>query len=202
MEASGGLGFFINTWIKFFFILTPSFVLTIFLSITKDMPREKKLKIAKKTTLAVIVICLALYFFCQQIFMLFGITLDAFRIGAGAVLFLSGIKMVGANDGAGVDENAADIAVVPLAIPLTVGPGTIGTILVMAAESQNLAQHLMGLGALSLAALCVGALLMSASWIERILGSRNIDILSKITGLVVCAIAAQIIFTGVKNFMR
>lgn len=69
--------------------------------------------------------------------MVFGITIDAFRIGAGVLLFLSSISLV---QGSFIKqtEEKQDISVVPLALPVTVGPGTIGILLVMAAEKKPL----------------------------------------------------------------
>ena len=89
---------------------------------------------------------------------------------------------------------------VPLAIPITVGPGTIGALLVMGAGLTTLTERGVASLALLCAVLTVGGVLAAASRLERVLGQQGLVILTKLTGLFVSAIAAQIVFTGVRNF--
>lgn len=193
---------FVNLYLKLLLILTPFFVLSVFLSMTHGFGESKRRHIAVKVTLAVIVVSFGLFFFGRYLFDLFGITLDAFRIGAGAVLFLSALSLIrGAGDEAPV-EDALDIAVVPLAIPVTVGPATIGALLVMGAGMKSLPEQMVACAALLSAALSVGALLVLSSAVERVIGRRGLVILTKLTGLFLAALAAQICFTGIRNFLR
>jgi len=196
------MNYFINIWIKFFFLLTPFFTLSMFLSMTKDLNERDRRKISYKVTQAIIITCLFLYFFGNTIFQIFGITLDSFRIGAGCLLFLSAVGLVQGNDSIPDYHEEKDIAVVPLAIPITVGPATIGALLVMGAEAHDFWQKIVGFCALLSAIICVGVLLILSSYIERLIGRKGFVILGKITGLVLAALAAQITFTGIKNFLK
>jgi multiple antibiotic resistance protein len=200
MEHS--LNFFVNIWIKLFFLLTPFFTLSMFLSLTQDNTNSERFKISIRVTFSIIIISFFLFFFGNQIFEIFGITLDSFRIGAGSLLFLSAVDMVRVKD-IKTEHNieSGDIAVVPLAIPITVGPATIGTLLVMGAEMDSRYSKIIGVSALFLAILCVGIILLLSSPIQSILGRKGFTILSKITGLILSALAAQMIFTGVRNFL-
>jgi multiple antibiotic resistance protein len=193
--------YFLGVFIRLFFLLTPFFVLTVFLAMTRDEPKSTQHRVAIKTTLAVVILGLALYFFGNAIFSVLGITLDAFRIGAGALLFLSAVGLVRGRDPSGFAQQEGDFSVVPLAIPITLGPATIGALLVMGAASADPWRKALGAAALLAAALATGLVLYAGPWIERVLGRQGIDILSKITGLVLAALAAQITFTGVKNFL-
>jgi multiple antibiotic resistance protein len=83
-----------------------------------------------------------------------------------------------------------------------VGPATIGTLLVLGAELKGTVQTASGAAALVAACLTVGLLLSSASAVKRIIGPMGLSVLTKITGLVLSAMAAQIVFTGVRNFMH
>lgn len=195
------LTLFINIFLKFFIILTPFFVISAFLSLTKDESPIQRQKIAVKVTLAVAVSCFTLFLFGTYIFALFGITLDAFRIGAGAVLFLSAVSMIQGKATVSPQDSKEDVAVVPLAIPITVGPGTIGALLVMGAGLDTLPEKITAGLALLCAVLAIGGLLSASSLLERILGQQGLTILTKLTGLFVSAIAAQIFFTGLKNFL-
>lgn len=90
---------------------------------------------------------------------------------------------------------------VPLAIPITVGPGTIGALLVMGAGLKSAPEKITACLALLCAVLAVGGLLIAAGRTERLISQQGLNILTKLTGLFVSAIAAQIFFTGLKNFL-
>ncbi len=193
---------FISLYIKLFFLLTPFFVLTVFLSLTENLDTSARHKLAIRTTISVLIIALILYFAGNPIFATLGITLDGFRVGAGALLFLSAVSLVsGKKQRPEPDEDDVDVAVVPLAIPITVGPATIGTLLILGAELGGTTEKMIGGAALVAACLTVGLLLFSASAVQRIIGRMGLSVMTKITGLVLSAMAAQIVFTGVKNFL-
>lgn len=192
---------FINLFLKIFLIFTPFFVISAFLSLTKDDSPVERRKVAVKVALAVAISCLVLFFFGTYIFALFGITLDAFRIGAGAVLFLSAVTMIQGKATVSPQTKREDVAVVPLAIPITVGPGTIGVLLVLGADLENIAEKIVAGLALLSAVMVLGSLLFIAGRLEKLLGQQGLTILTKLTGLFVSAIAAQIFFTGLKNFL-
>ena len=197
------MDFFISTFIKMFFIMTPFFVLTVFLTITNDATIIEKRKLAIKVTLSVVVISLVLLFFGEHIFKVFGITLDAFKIGAGALLFLTAVGLIyGNKDGQKpTDTNLSDLAVVPLALPITIGPGTIGVLLVIGAEFHTISKLIIGSLALLCAILLIGTMLYLSSIIEKFIGKDGLLIISKITGLFLAALSAQIMFDGIKSFL-
>jgi multiple antibiotic resistance protein len=198
------LSSFIQAYLKIFFVLTPFFVTSTFVAMTSEYTEEKRKKTALKVTISVLLGSFSIYLFGQYIFSLFGITLDAFRIGAGALLFLSALQLVegpSASKQKQPKNEDEDIAVVPLAIPITVGPGVIGMLMVMAAEMPSTPNRLLVSGALLLAVCTVGALLYISGKIERVIGNKGLTILTKLTGLFVSAIAAQLIFTGLRNFL-
>lgn len=194
---------FIATFLKMFFIMTPFFVLSVFLTVTHDATAKEKKSLAIKVTISVVIMSLVLLFFGKHIFAVFGITLDAFRIGAGALLFLSAVELIKGNKDTGKvgDKDISQLAVVPLAIPVTIGPGTIGILLVMGATFDSTSSMIMGCLALISAVLVIGVMLYSSSIIESIIGKQGLLVISKITGLFLSALAAQIVFTGIKNFL-
>ena len=195
------LTLFVNVFLKIFMIFTPFFVISAFLSLTRDEPRAERQRIAIKITLAVGLTCFVLFLFGSYIFALFGITLDAFRIGAGAVLFISAVTLIQGKTIVAAQDFKEDVAVVPLAIPITVGPGTIGALLVMGAGLKSAPEKVTACLALLCAVLAVGGLLIAAGRTEKLISQQGLNILTKLTGLFVSAIAAQIFFTGLKNFL-
>ncbi|OCL83121.1 MarC family protein [Arcobacter porcinus] len=195
---------FLSTYLKMFFIMTPFFVLSVFLTVTSDATIEEKRKLAIKVTISVIIMAFILLFFGEHIFSIFGITLDAFKIGAGALLFVTAIGLIyGNKDGQKLnDKNLQELAVVPLALPITIGPGTIGILLVFGIEFQSFQAKLTAGFALLFAILTIGTMLYLSSLIEKLIRKEGLLIISKITGLILSALSAQIMFTGIKGFFN
>ncbi len=203
------MSLFLNQFLKFFFLMTPFFVLSMYLSMTQDWETKQKRKLALNIGASAFIVCTILLFFGRYIFSAFGITLDAFRIGGGALLFLTSVGLVNSNvtdkkpSQQTIDPNSSvsSIAVVPLAIPVTIGPGTTGAMLVIGAESTSWQFQIITLGGVALALTVLTAMLTAASWLEEKLGRNTILILSKLTGLVLAAMASQMVFTGIRSFL-
>jgi multiple antibiotic resistance protein len=193
---------FLNLYLKFFFVLTPFFVTSVFLTMTQEFSSHQRKMTAVRVTVAVIVICLVLLFFGNFIFKIFGITIDAFRIGAGALLFLSAVSLVRGSATGQEKGPSEDIAVVPLAIPVIVGPATVGVLLIMGAETNSAHRLILAISALVSAICTVGFFLYISGLLDRWLGTRGLLIMSKVTGLILSSMAAQMIFTGVKHFLK
>jgi len=193
--------FFVTVWLKFFFIFTPFFALSMFLSMTGDYTEKRRRRLAIMISIAVAVLCLGLLFLGKQLFAIFGITLDAFRVGVGVLLFLSAVGLVQGRKPSPDANQEADIAVVPLAMPVIVGPATTGTLLVMGAGLTTVTEKAVSCAALLFAVLCLGIMLLLATAIERGIGHRGLNILSKLTGIILAALAAQMIMSGILGFL-
>jgi len=194
----------LSIWIKFIFLFAPFFVVSMFLSLTRTDTIKARRSIANRSVFAALCISLILLFFGSQLFTVLGITLDSFRIGAGILLFLSAVSLVrdGVRANAEVpQEQRDDISVVPLAIPTIIGPASIGAILVYGAELQGI-EILFGVAGLLLALVFLLVCLHMASWLEKILGRTGLNVLSKITGLILAAMASQIVLTGIHGFIQ
>lgn len=194
------MSYFLNGWIKFFVLLTPFFALSMFVLLTANRSASEKRTLALKVMAAVFVICLTLFFLGNVIFQAVGITIDSFRVGAGLLLFLSAVELVqGRPKG---DASEKDIAVVPLSVPVIVGPATTGALLVTGAEITDGRQRLIALTSLVLAILSIGAILLAADFIERLFKRKGIVVLSKLTGLFLSALASQMVFEGARNLLH
>lgn len=191
----------IGTSIKLYALMTPPAVLSAFLGHTRGYETRKKHLIALKTSTAIFIIGETLYLFGSSLFEFFGFTLDAFRIGAGVLLMLTAIGLM-RDDGETEHLHAdGDISVVPLAIPLGMGPASIGAVMVMGASARNSHELALGVFSLLLATLGMFLLLRMATLVGNVLGATGIAVLAKLTGLLMAAIAAQVIFTGVRGFL-
>jgi multiple antibiotic resistance protein len=190
-----------SLYLKMLVLYSPFFVLSCFISLTLGYTRKERKVLACKVALGTVIASGLLYLFGQHIFILFGITIDAFRIGAGSVLFISALGMAQGKPVVQVDNQQQDVTIVPLTIPLTVGPGTIGALLVMSAGQPHWDTRLLALAAIVIASITVGLVLYLSDLFEHLLGEQGLQIVSRLMGLFVCALAAQIIFTGVKNYL-
>ena len=188
------IGDFFSSVIKLFALLTPPAALSAFLSGTQTYGGRRKRRTALRTGTAVFIVGTVLYFFGESLFSVFGFTLDAFRIGAGALLGEQ-------RESHTPDSPDEDISVVPLAIPICMGPASIGTLMVLGASAHSMTERIIGSAALFVASALITLMLLMANHVQRILGKTGLAVLSKLTGLLLAAIAAQVVFTGVKNFL-
>ena len=109
-----------------------------FLSVTKDNTIQERNTLAIWITLWILIISGVLLFFGGFIFKIFGITLDAFRIGTGALLFLTAVSLVrGDSIRVPSGDSVQSLAVVPMAIPITLGPASIGVLMVYGGEIKT-----------------------------------------------------------------
>lgn len=190
------------TTTKLFALMTPPAVLSAFLSGTKQYDEPQRRRTALKTSCAVFIIGIVLFFFGNTMFSVFGFTLDAFRIGSGALLFITAVALMNDSPDKNKISSDEDISVVPLAIPLCMGPASIGTIIVMGTSSVGFAANMVGAVSLFIASSGIYAMLLCAKSIAKVLKNTGIAILSKLTGLLISAIAAQVVFTGISAFLK
>ena len=190
-----------SLYLKLLVLYSPFFVLSCFIGLSRGYTVKERKRLAWKVAAGVLVASLLLYLFGKHIFTLFGITIDAFRIGAGSVLFISALGMAQGKPAVQSDNVQQDVTIVPLTIPLTVGPGTIGALLLMGASQPDWGDKAVAALALAVGRATVGAGVYMSNQFERLLGDQGLQIVSRLMGLFVCALAAQIIFTGVKNYL-
>jgi multiple antibiotic resistance protein len=140
------------------------------------------------------------------IFRLFGITLGAFKIAGGVLIGLNALDMVQARrsqqretpieQAEGIEKE--DVGIMPLGVPMLAGPGAISTVMVLSGASQGVVTTLGVYAAIALTAFLSYVTLAAASRVERRLGQTGMRILTRLMGLVLCAIAVQFIIDGIK----
>ena len=189
-------------YLNLFFLLTPFFVLSTFITLTDGIDSRLRTKLALRIALGATLVTLSIFFGGAIVMNTFGITVDAFRAGSGVLLLLTAVSLVLGKASVKHEskpEKLLDMAVVPLATPITAGPATLGTLMVMGTSTENFNEKLLTASAIAAACFSIGAMLFVSDRINHLLGRANISILSKITGLILSAIAIQMIVTGVKN---
>ncbi len=193
--------FFISTFIQMFALLSPFGVAVFFLANTSNFDPLARRQTAK---LAIITITIAtfLVFLVGNMFLeLFGITLDAFRIGTGTIMMLNSISIVRGTKFYEVNASTpADFAIVPYAIPFVVGPGIIGYLIVLSVQTVGTYESFVVLLALSIVIGTIALLLLNSDAFMRIMGKRVMAVIDRLFGLIYCCMAAQVIFDGIRNY--
>ncbi|ROU00913.1 MarC family protein [Marinobacter sp. R17] len=197
---------YLSSAIRFLFLLAPFFVVTMFLALTRGDDAGQKKRVINRSVFSALVLGLVLFFAGPLLFEAIGITLNSFRIGAGSLLFLTAISLVTSgtrNHATSLpEENRDDVAVVPLAIPIIIGPATIGAILVYGAELNTVPEMAGGVLGLVTGLLALGVLLHLSGYLEKALGKTGLNIMSKISGLILSAMAAEIVMSGIAGFIQ
>jgi multiple antibiotic resistance protein len=187
-----------------FVILNPFGAVPIFLSMTSSQ------SIRRRNQTGLTVACTVGVLICGSILVgeyalrLFGINLASFEVGGGILVLLMAVSMLNARQGRTRHspeemreaEDTTTIGVVPLGTPLVAGPGTVSTAIIFANKSETWLQTCMLLLISCFVALCVWLILRMAEYIGIMLGRRGINILTRLMGLILAALAVKFITDG------
>lgn len=200
------LDFFINTFVLLFVVVDPIGLAPLFAALTTGADDHYRRRMAVR---GVGLSAAMLLFFAvagDLLLRALGIGLPAFRIAGGVLLFLLALDMVfGRTSGmrATLEERAEaerreDISVFPLAFPLIAGPGALTTVLLLVSgrEDEPLIYGAI-LGVLAVVLLLTLVSLLSASWILHVLGETGTNVIRRLLGLILAALAVQFVLDGV-----
>ncbi len=195
---------FVNHFIALLVIANPLSALPAVLRITRNQSLSEKRRTGLTSAFAVGVILLVFTWIGTPLLVLLGIKLPAFQVAGGVILFLMALSMLSAEESP-IKQTAEEQkekkgsdggAIVPLAIPIIAGPGSISTVIVSVSEFPGLLNQLiLSISAIAVA-LVMGALLYFASNLERILGQSGINIINRLGGLILTAISIQMMANG------
>ncbi len=197
---------FVSAFVTFFVIIDPPGCAPIFASLTHDCPPAERRKMAIRSVLIAAGILFFFGLFGEDLLDALGISLAAFRIAGGIMLFLIALEMVfekrtQRRENRANEVNATpeieDISVFPMAIPMIAGPGSIASIMLLMARSDGLEQSLVVLGALAAILLLTLVALLAAGPLMRLLGHRLEAMITRILGVVLAALAAQFVIDGI-----
>lgn len=178
-------------------VMNPTSTVAIYIAITQDMSmKERRRVIAKSMKISFLV--LAFFAFTGQLlFLIFNVTLAAFKIAGGIILVTSAFSKLNPKKKEFSREELENIAVVPLAFPLTAGPGTIMAVILLVSEASSLLEtSLVFVGIF--AGVAVSYLGMTyAPKIFEFLGEEGLHVITKLMSIIVLAIAVQFIINGI-----
>jgi multiple antibiotic resistance protein len=198
--------FFLTSAISLFVIVDPPGNIFPFLALSADFPPGKARALAAQACLYGFLILSSFVCLGRLILDLFGITLPAFQIAGGLVLFRIAFDMLEARghftrldtSSSLVATDYRDIALVPLAMPLLSGPGAISTVLVLTARSQNRTEDALVVAAAALVMLLTFLIFCFASALLGFFKESGLRLLTRLMGLILAALAVQFVLTGIK----
>ena len=188
-----------------FSIVDPFAAVPIFLVLVGQQPREAQDRIALRASLTCFSVLTAFAAAGSFIFSFFGITIPAFKVAGGILLFGVALDMMRAKpsptrttpEERTIAESKEDVGLVPMGIPLLSGPGAIATVMVLAGKAHGFEQRLAVHAAIFAVSLLALLVLRSSTVVARVLGKTGLNVIGRIMGLILAALAVQFILDGV-----
>lgn len=192
--------------ISLFAILSPFAAIPLFLSLTGGFDTKQKSRTAAAASATVAAVLIVSAFAGEPILAALGTSLDAFRVGGGIVLLLVALSMLSAQistvqhrpEETADADTSSSIGVVPLGIPLLAGPGSISAVIIEMNQQANYAHQAAIAGCILVVCLATWVILRLAYPIGQRLGKIGLNVLSRLFGLILAAIAVQVMATGLR----
>jgi len=209
--------FAVNFFVALFALLDPVGNVPVFAASTVGAKSRERAQIALVISIFVAAFLTFFYFSGLGLLAFFGISLPAFRIAGGVILFILGLKMVGddfTSSFADAAEKPGDKRtyvrrrveqmIVPFAMPLLIGPGAISSVVIYASQAKQfgMAGAAVGVGAIGAVSIATLAAFLATPILTRILGRIGLTIVVRVLGLILCALAVQFVLIGVGDATR
>ncbi len=182
-------------------VVDPIGNIPIFVSVLRRVDAERRMRVVLRESAIAFAVLLACVFIGRTVLKLFGLSGTSLTIAGGVILFLIALRMI-FRSGAEVFGNlpAGEPFVVPLAIPSIAGPTAIATVVLFASSAPQ--RWIEWCGAVTIAMVVTVAVLGFAERITQLLGERTLAAFERLVGLVLTAIAVEMLLRGVEEFVR
>lgn len=197
---------FLSAFVTFLVVIDPPGCAPIYAGLTRDCPPAVRRSMATRAVGVAFGILLFFGLFGEDLLEALGVSLAAFRIAGGIMLFLIALEMVferrtqrreNRAQQVNADPEHEDVSVFPMAIPMIAGPGSIASVMLLMARSDGLEESLTVLGALFAVLLLTLLALLAAGPLLRLLGHRMEAMLTRLLGVILAALAAQFVIDGI-----
>jgi multiple antibiotic resistance protein len=191
-----------GAFVTLLFIIDPFAVVPVYLTLTERFSAPSRAHIRRKAVLIALMMLMVFAVSGMKFFELFGITLPAFQIAGGLLLLILGVSQLNAEKSKVTpteqDEGLSrdDVSVFPLATPLLAGPGAISTVILLVTKAETKIRFFELLGAIFACMLVAFVVLRFSHLLYRLLGNTGLNLLSRIMGIVLTAVAVQFILNG------
>ena len=186
-------------------ILNPIGVIPIFISLTESFSEEKVKRISSSCGITVSITLMISLLIGQRLLDFFSISLASFSIGGGILIFTMGMQMISAqtttskmSEEEAENINPSEIGIVPLAIPLLAGPGSISTAIIYSNKINQTIHWVAAMGVLILAGILIKVILHYSRAIGKKLGTLGLNVMTRVMGLIILSISIELVANGVK----
>ncbi len=202
--ASGLFEYLLITMAGILVIVNPLTTAFVFLALVPDAEADERRAIARKATLTATGILVTFALMGGLIFHVFGITLHAFRIAGGIILFGIAMGMLGRRSEhkgiSGTERN--DVSIIPLAIPFISGPGSIATVMMLISEAPSIWHT----GVVYLAIIITTGLtyfaMVNSRHLVRYIGATGLQVITRLFGLILAVLAVQFVINGIVDLLH
>ncbi len=187
-------------------IVNPIGAVPFFLAFTQDFTREQRRRTIHVASFSAFMVIAVSAVAGLKLIEFFGISLASFQVGGGTLLLISALNMLNAQQAEARPNDVADgtqkadagdsIAVVPLTIPLLTGPATISTMVIYAEKTRHLWEHAVLVGYGVVIGLATYATFSASGRIARVLGRTGINVMTRLMGLILAAMAVELLADG------
>ncbi|MBF0974189.1 MarC family protein [uncultured Actinomyces sp.] len=194
----------LTTFATLIVILDPMGLMPVFLGLTSKLSRTAQRKAAFQASLVSFGVILAFAFLGQQILRALHISMESLKLSGGVLLFLVAMELLTSSDMEQPDtgDDAVNVALVPLGIPLLAGPGAIVAVMVSMAQAHTVGSIVGVVGAVVATHVVIWLSMRFALELSRFLGTGGIMLLTKISGVLLAAIATELVMGGVFDFIK
>ena len=201
------LELFVSAFVTFFVIIDPPGCAPIFAGLTRDTPSRHRFSMAWRSVAIAFGILLFFGVLGEDLLSALGVSLAAFRIAGGIMLFVIALDMVFEKRTQRREERAErvkatpevdDVSVFPMAMPMIAGPGSIATMMLLMSRSEGMEQTLVVLAALLAVLVLTLLALLAAGPLMKALGKSVEAVITRLLGVLLAALAAQYVIDGVK----
>lgn len=201
------LAFALTAFASLFAIVDPFASLPVYLALTARETEPRRKIIAQRAALTTFVVMSVFGGTGQVLFNFFGISIAAFKVAGGLLLFVVAFEMMYAKASATKstpeeEEDAAsrqDIGLMPIGIPLLSGPGAIASSMMLSSRASHVRDKVVLIVAMAVVSFLTWIVLRSATGIARVLGRTGMNIIARVMGLILAATAAQFVIDGVRG---
>jgi len=191
----------LTVFMAFFAIMNPMVNIPVFVELTEGLDEKKKREVSKTANIVAFLIVLAFILIGKYIFQIFGLTIPAFKIFGGILIFYIGFEMLQSKKSSiHLQENREfneAVAISPLAIPVMAGPGTIVTAMNFVVKA-NILQLFITIFIFALVIALTYFSFIYSSYIVKFIGKKNFVIIGKIMGLILGVLGANMLIQGIK----
>lgn len=198
------LDFYITAFVTLFVIIDPIGLSPIFLALTKGMSPRKRHAVALRACVIGLAVLTLFGLLGEQVLLFVGISMPAFRIAGGILLFLTALDMLferrAQRRQGQADDPGDDPSVFPLAIPLVAGPGAIASMILLTDRTQDDLGASVAIFAVMLSVLALAyVLFLLAGLIERVMDDTLINVITRLLGMLLAALSVQFVLDGLAN---